>query len=193
MAARPTRRGIGPGAIPAHVRGAAFAVVVALGLGAAAAWRGRAAPPVTPESSARARTEDPFPLPMPHPPPHADAATPAATPPTSGLSSAPEVLLDEATLMNRLRGLEETDAALRAELAREVNRRFPDSADAPERASILVHALATLGRASEARGEAEDMVNRYPDSKWVHEVERFTGAHRHRNFRLAEDGALESY
>ena len=93
--------------------------------------------------------------------------------------------------MARLRRLQGTDPALATELAREGNRRFPDSADAPERASILIHSLAELGRASEARGEAEDMVNRYPDSSWVHEIEAFTGAHRHRNVRLTKDGLVE--
>ncbi len=78
-------------------------------------------------------------------------------------------------------------------LAREGNRRFADSPDAPERTSILVHALARLGHTSEARGEAEEMVNHYPDSNWVREVERFTGAHRHRNLRLNDAGNLEYY
>jgi hypothetical protein len=45
----------------------------------------------------------------------------------------------------------------------------------------------------EARGEAEKMVNAYPDSAWVREVERFTGAHRHRNVRVNDAGVLEYY
>jgi len=104
-----------------------------------------------------------------------------------------EAALDETALMLRLRHAKDVDPALSVELAREGNRRFPDSGDAPERAAILIHSLANLGRPSEARGEAEDMVNRYPESDWVHEIERFTGAHRHRNWRLAPDGSLESY
>ena len=78
-------------------------------------------------------------------------------------------------------------------LAREGNRRFPDSAMAPERESILIHSLADDEQRSEARGEAERMVNHYPDSKWVREIERFTGAHRHRNVRLNDAGELEYY
>jgi len=93
--------------------------------------------------------------------------------------------------MTRLRAA--TDPALALDLAREGNRRFPDSADAPERASIEIHALAAQGRASEARETAEEMVNRYPDSPWVREVERLTGAHRHRNLRLNAQGQVESY
>jgi hypothetical protein len=37
------------------------------------------------------------------------------------------------------------------------------------------------------------MVNRYPDSATVREVERFTDAHRHWNLRLRDDGTIESY
>ena len=95
--------------------------------------------------------------------------------------------------MEQLRNIKDTDAARAVELAREGNRRFRDSANAPERSSILIHALASLGRSSEARGEAEMMVNHSPDSDWVREIEGFTGAHRHRNLRLSADGSLEYY
>jgi hypothetical protein len=92
--------------------------------------------------------------------------------------------------MTELRAFKETDPQFAIERAREGNRRFPDSADAAERSSILIHALADAGLASEARGEAEDMVNHYPDSEWVREVERFTGAHRHRSVRVDANGQL---
>ena len=92
--------------------------------------------------------------------------------------------------MTRLRAIKVKDPATAIKLAREVNRRFPDSSDAPERASILVHALAATGEASQARGEAESMVNRYPDSAWVREVEAFSGAHRHRNARVTDAGQV---
>jgi hypothetical protein len=95
--------------------------------------------------------------------------------------------------MRRLRGAGSQDTALAVELAREGNRRFPASTAAPERTSILIHALADQGLASEARAEAEDMVNRYPDSSWVREIERFTGAHRHRNIRVNAEGRLEYF
>jgi len=58
---------------------------------------------------------------------------------------------------------------------------------------VLIHALAAQGLASAARGEAEDMVNRYPDSAWVREVEQFTGAHRRRNVRVDEQGRLRYF
>jgi hypothetical protein len=95
--------------------------------------------------------------------------------------------------MARLREVAGRDPTLAVALAREGNRRFGKSADAPERTAILIHALADLGRAMEARGEAESMVNDYPDSPWVREIERFTGAHRHRNVRVNDAGALEYY
>jgi len=59
--------------------------------------------------------------------------------------------------------------------------------------NILIHALAGQGASSEARGEAEQTVNHHSDSDWVREVERFTGAHRHRNIRVNDAGELVSY
>jgi hypothetical protein len=127
------------------------------------------------------------------------AATPSAEPETLAVASAGPVQpapsaqaheLDEDELMRLLRSARDNDPTLAVELAREGNRRFPKSPEAPERTSILIHALAAQGLASEARGEAEDMVNRYPDSNWVREVELFTGAHRHRNLRLDGQGRL---
>jgi hypothetical protein len=95
--------------------------------------------------------------------------------------------------MAKLRGIKDSDPARAVEMAREGNLRYPDSADRSERRSILIHALANLGRSSEARGEAEAMVNQEPDSPWVREVEKFTGAHRHRNVRVNAAGQLEFY
>jgi hypothetical protein len=172
------------------VRGAAFVAIVALALGAAALWRERPSPPSLPQAPTN---ETPTALPAsPSPAPSTVGPDPGAAAPTTNSATAP-VLLDEPALMARLRWLRESDAALRVDLAREGNRRFPDTADAPERASILIHALATLGRSSEARGAAEEMVNHYPDSDWVQEIEHFTGAHRHRRYRVGADGGLESY
>jgi hypothetical protein len=98
--------------------------------------------------------------------------------------------LEETQLMARLRQLAEHDPQRAVAEAREGNRRFPDSPYAPERTSILIHALAEEGESMKARGEAEEMVNHYPDSDWVREIERFTGAHRHRNLRITDAGAM---
>jgi type IV secretory pathway VirB10-like protein len=135
--------------------------------------------------------------PAPLPVPAAKPRPPALVPPTPAAapapSSAPAAALGEAQLMARLRTIKDSNAAAAIELARDGNRRFPDSADAPERHSILIHALANAEQRSEARGEAEQMVNHYPDSEWVREIERFTGAHRHRNIRVNDAGELVSY
>jgi hypothetical protein len=101
--------------------------------------------------------------------------------------------MSEAVLMARLRDAAKAEPKLAVELARTGNKRFPDSADAPERTALLIHALADLGQGPEARGEAEQMVNHYPDSAWVREIEAFTGAHRHRNVRVNDAGQLEYY
>jgi hypothetical protein len=158
------------------------AVAVTLGLAAVGLWRVRPSGATGPEHVARASAQ----------------AVMAAAPPREVAGQAPVARPrpappSEASLMTRLRDVKDADPALAVELAREGNRRFSEGEGAPERASVLIHALAAQGRSSEARGEAEDMVNRYPDSAWVREVEQFTGAHRHRNLRLGADGALESY
>ena len=99
---------------------------------------------------------------------------------------------NEAVLMARLRSVAGSNFPLAVELARAGNRRFPDSPNAPERTSILIHALAAEGLARDARGEAEAAVNHYPDSSWVQEIERFTGAHRHRNLILTDGGVIQA-
>jgi hypothetical protein len=126
----------------------------------------------------------------------APARTAAAPRPPALLpapTAAPAGQLNEPQLMARLRSIKDSNPAAAIDLARDGNKRFPDTADAPERASILIHALANAEQRSEARGEAEQMVNHYPDSDWVREIERFTGAHRHRNLRLNDAGEVVSY
>jgi hypothetical protein len=126
-----------------------------------------------------------------------ELSAPAAAPRPPALLTAPTAAptgqLNEPQLMARLRSIKDSNPVAAIDLARDGNKRFPDTADAPERASILIHALANAEQRSEARGEAEQMVNHYPDSEWVREVERFTGAHRHRNLRLNDAGEVVSY
>lgn len=142
---------------------------------------GESAQENAPESSAPVNPAAAVPRPRP----------PALVPVVS--SSAPSGPLSETQLMARLRSIKDGNPAAAIELARDGNKRFPDTSDAPERTSILIHALASQGASSEARGEAEQMVNHYPDSDWVREIERFTGAHRHRNIRVNDAGQLEYY
>lgn len=123
------------------------------------------------------------------PGPDRSPSTNAAPPPMGSDAAA---ALNEAVLMARLRSVAGSDFPLAVQLASAGNRRFPDSPDAPERASILIHALAAQGLSSEARGEAEYAVNHYPDSQWVREIEGFTGAHRHRNLILTDAGTIQA-
>jgi hypothetical protein len=140
------------------------------------------APPVAP-------APDPAPAPSHPPGPDRSPSTTAPPPPPGSEAAKP---LNESVLMARLRSVAGNDYPLAVELARAGNRRFPDSADAPERASLLIHALAAQGMAKEARGEAEYAVNHYPDSQWVREIEGFTGAHRHRNLILTDGGVIQA-
>ncbi len=164
---------------------ASLVVVLGLGLGGFLFWSAHRAPA---QHEQRVQTASP-----------ADSAVsaPLATmtaelPAPSAVSTAPSAPppQNEMALMDDLRRFKDTDPQFAVDRAREGNARFPNSADAPERTSILIHALSTLGQTSEARGLAEDMVNRYPDSSFVREIEHFTGAHRHRNVHLDSAGKL---
>jgi hypothetical protein len=84
---------------------------------------------------------------------------------------------EEPGFMNELRRVAASDPVRGLELAREGQLRFPNGAAAAERAAIVVRSLAVQGRLSEARGEAELMVQRYPGTSWAREVEQQTGAH----------------
>jgi hypothetical protein len=165
-------------------------VVAGVGLGAAAFLRAKPAPPPT-ASVAPVAVEPSLDPPgaAPHPPGPGQSPSTTSPPPAGMEAAAP---LKEAVLMARLRSVAGSDFPLAVELARAGNRRFPDSPDAPERASILIHALAAEGLPRDARGEAEYAVNHYPDSSWVQEIERFTGAHRHRNLILTDGGVIQA-
>jgi len=172
------------------IRGLLVGGAVALGLATAARRCDEPKPRETVQESAPAPSTTPSAAPaVPKLRPPAPAAPTVAAPPSPARPAA----LSEAHLMVQLRNMKESKPAAAVELARDGNKRFPDSADAPERTSILIHALASQGASSEARGEAENMVNHYPDSEWVREIEQFTGAHRHRNVRLNDAGELEYY
>ena len=72
--------------------------------------------------------------------------------------------------MSELRSLGASDPARALSLAREANRRFPNSADAAERSWTICKSLAALGRAAEARVEAQRMVEQYPGTEWANDV-----------------------
>ncbi len=178
----------------ATVKGIFASAVIVLGLAIAAGWRARRADSnAKPELSTGQVGPEPaaaspaLPARTPSPEPPAPAVAAAPSPPTP----APPPSDDEQ--IARLRLLSAGKPAAAVDLATEDDQRFPESPYRSERTSILIHALAEEGRAGEARGKAEEMVNSYPDSPWVAEIERFTGAHRHRNVRVADDGGLEFY
>ena len=156
-------------------------------------------PPPTPSPALPAEPKPPSPPPAPPTPPAtalgeavaAPAAPKVPPPPPDIVASIAK--LDESVVMARVREAAQSDPELAIQLARAANLRFPDTALAPERHSIIIHALAGQGKGAKARGEAEYAVNHYPDGPWVREIEGFTGAHRHRNLRVNDAGALEPY
>ena len=147
-----------------------------------------AAPAQAPPPPAPANPPAPGPGPV-----AASQNTPPAAPPPSPSAQAAVERMSEAVLMAKLRDVAQQDSAQAIDLARAGNKKYPDSPDAPERSFILIHALITQNQLSEGRAEAEYMVNHYPDSKWVRDIEGFTGAHRHRNIRVNDAGQLEYY
>ncbi len=87
-------------------------------------------------------------------------------------AAAPSAAVTEPALMSAIRELGAADPARALELAREGNRRFPNSADAAERTWTICKSLAALGRFSEAQQEARQMVQQYPDTTWASDVKR---------------------
>jgi len=75
-------------------------------------------------------------------------------------------------LMDKLRALAGKDPEQILRLARAANARDPDGPHAPERAWMVVKSLTDLGRLSEAKDEAQTMVNRYPGTSWAMDVQR---------------------
>ncbi len=194
----------------------AVAAIVLLAIAAAfVVWRGGSdatrdpatTPAIAPAAAAPAAPPPapPSELKPPPPPPPPPAPAPAARGEAVAAPAAPRVpappadivasiaKLDESVVMARVREAAQADPELAIQLARAANLRFPDTALAPERHSIIIHALAGQGKAGKARGEAEYAVNHYPDGPWVREIEGFTGAHRHRNLRVNDAGVLEAY
>jgi hypothetical protein len=162
-------------------------VGVVLVAAVAVSVRMAASPPAPAGTPAAAAVKPPSvpmlaPAPMPPMPTVLDASFPPAPLPLAKKAAPAKPKLTEAELMERLRKAQDTDEyVLSYDLAREGLRRFPDSPNAPEMAAMVVKSLARQGKVSEARAEAEEMVNKYAGSKWAREVERHTGAHPTRN------------
>jgi hypothetical protein len=78
----------------------------------------------------------------------------------------------ESELMATLRAIGGTAPLRSIELARDGQRRFPNSADAPERAFIVVQSLVNLRRFHEAQDEARAMIRKYPDNPFALDAQR---------------------
>jgi len=114
-------------------------------------------------AAAEPRVPDPAPI---------SATAPAPEPVRLRLPAAPPAAVTEPALMSAIRELGAADPARALALAREGNRRFPNSADAAERTWTICKSLAALGRSSEAQHEARQMVQQYPDTTWAGDVRR---------------------
>jgi len=97
---------------------------------------------------------------------------PAIAPPATVQPPTPAVGGDDLVAMETLRELLNSEPRRAIELARQANKRAPDSPDAAERAWIVVKALASLKRFHEARDEAAAMAGKYPDSSWAMDAKR---------------------
>jgi hypothetical protein len=97
-----------------------------------------------------------------------------ATPKPSMVEGARPVTTSDAedALMMKLRSLAGQDPQQIIRLAREANARDPDGPNAPERAWMIVKSLTDQQRFSEAKDEAQTMVNRYPGTSWALDAQR---------------------
>ena len=116
---------------------------------------------------------------VPPPPPGAPVApakesgvnAPATAPPAAARPRT-AAAGDDLVAMETLRELLNSEPRRAIELARQANKRAPDSPDAAERGWIIVKALASLKRFHEARDEAATLASKYPDSSWAMDAKR---------------------
>jgi len=149
------------------IGGVAVAALIAL-------FVSRAAKPAGDQPATPVTVEDPAPpLPRAPAPPVPTPSPPAPRPSAAAPGSAPRLpQQNEQQIMDRLHDLGSSDPTQSLALAVEGNRRFRESADAPERASIIVKSLSSLGRHEESRDEARKMEQNYPGSDWTEDVHR---------------------
>ena len=148
---------------------AALAAVGLVGV-AIVVWRARApAPATSPETQAESPALPVAPAPAPP-----SASPPVAPPPprpvADGRDERPAP--SEPALMATLREMGGTAPERSIALARDGQRRFAGSGDAPERAFIIVQSLVNLRRFHEAREEAREMVRKYPDNPFALDAQR---------------------
>jgi hypothetical protein len=92
-------------------------------------------------------------------------------------SSADPVVLDEPSLMAKLRLQVKTAPATALSLADEGEQRFGDSPAAEERRALALSALINLQRIGSARSRAYDFLRRYPNGPYTAHVATMTGVH----------------
>ena len=147
------------------------AAIAAVGLAAAAAvvliWRARSTTPESPRAEPQPETA-PQAAPLPSTP------APVQPAPLGGVAPGRDAppAMSEPALMAALRDVGGTAPERSIALARDGQRRFPNSADAPERAFIIVQSLVNLRRFHEARDAAREMVRRYPDNPFALDAQR---------------------
>jgi len=152
----------------------AAAAIAAVGLVGVAlvVWRARAPAPAT--SPPEAQAEPTAPPPIALAPAPVVASPPMAPPPprpvADGRDERPAP--SEPALMATLREMGGTAPERSIALARDGQRRFAGSGDAPERAFIIVQSLVNLRRFHEAREEAREMVRKYPDNPFALDAQR---------------------
>lgn len=158
---------------------AAIGLVVIVGVVvvvAVAPWRSKA--PVTPPPAADDQVRAP-PSPTDEsarvvaPPVSPAPPQPSARPPIIAPMRRDEpTAMPEPQLMATLREMGGTAPQRSIDLAREGQRRFPNSADAAERDFIVVQSLVNLKRFHEAQDEARAMVRKYPDNQFALDAQR---------------------
>jgi len=152
--------------------GALSAAVFLSALALFFAFNERSTPAPQAASKPLAATE-PRPASEPSPPVravHEAAREPTPAPAASALPDPP--LLDEASLMARLRELRGSNPELTLKLAREAQARFENSPDAAEQSWFVVKSLTDLGRHDEARVEGQKLVKGYPGTRWAEDAHR---------------------
>ena len=128
--------------------------------------------PIDPRARPAEVAAPPAPDPTVAPAKEAGANAPAVAAPATPQPPTPAAGGDDVVAMETLRELLNSEPRRAIELARQANKRAPDSPDAAERAWIVVKGLASLKRFHEARDEAAALAGKYPDSSWAMDAKR---------------------
>ena len=136
----------------------------------------------TPERSARRRVaandEIPSMTPVETPVPLVTAPSTSSASHSVGQPPNTDSSPGEAILTERLReSLRRSAPQVTLDLAREIDRQYPDGAQAEERSLYIIDALIALDKISEMRDEARRHLSRWPNSEMSTRVMARTGVH----------------